>query len=339
MKRITRLILLSLSLASASGAQAAEKLQVATSAGGASAIAAAVAKQLKFFDAAGLDVTLFDAGGGNNAVSTVVNGEAQIGIVGIRNASKPVEKGQDLKLIGIDTNALTQFIFVRSNLIDPKNPPKTLVERGALLRGKKIAVNDIGGSSGEFARYALSAAGLGERDAVILNINTAAGRLTALKAGRIDAIVGSAPEPETALTEGYGTMLVDPGKDVPEIRDVASTVHLVRADYLRSHGSLLRTYLQTVDKARQFVRAEPEKAKKAYYDYLRGEARGAELDPKIKDLAWANVTAASADSLVLSAGQYQRAQAFFKIPDSVTYAKFIDNALAESLGKTVPASN
>ncbi len=323
-----KVLLFTMALVAASGARAAEKLQVATSAGGSSAIAAAIAKQLKFFDEAGLDVTLFDAGGGNNAVSTVVNGEAQIGIVGIRNASKPVEKGQDLKLIGVDTNALTQDIFVRSSLIDPARPPATLAEKGALLKGKKIAVNDIGGSSGEFARYVLAIAGLGERDAAILNINSAAARLTALKAARIDAIVSSSPEPEMAFVDGYGAMLVDPMKDVPEIHDLASTVHLVRADYLRGHAPSLKRYLLAVDKARLLVKERPERAKAAYYAYIRGEANGADIDPRVKDLSWANVVAASADGPVLSRGQYERAQAFFKIPASVTYETFIDNSLA-----------
>jgi NitT/TauT family transport system substrate-binding protein len=331
MKNLVRLVLCPLLLIYVSSAWSAEKLQIATSAGGSSALAASVAKQLGYFSDAGLDVTLFDAGGGNNAVSTVVNGEAQIGIVGIRNASKPVEKGQDLKLIGVDTNALTQYIVIRSKLVDPRNPPKTLADKGALLRGRKIAVNDIGGSSGEFARYALAAAGLGERDASILNINSAAARLTALKAGRIDAIVGSPPEPETAITEGYGTMLVDPTRDVPAIRDLASTVHLVRADYLRSHIPLLKTYLRAVDKARRLVRTDPNKAKAAYYDYLRGEASGGELDPKIKDLAWTTVVSASAPTPVISAGQYERAQKFFKIPGSVTYEKFVENSLAREI--------
>ncbi len=312
-------------------ARGAERLQIATSAGGSSAIAAAVAKQLGYFEAEGLETTLFDSGGGNNAVSTVVNGEAQIGIVGIRNASKPVEKGMDLKLIGVDTNALTQYIFVRSNLFDPANAPRTLAEKGALLRGKKIAVNDIGGSSGEFARYTLAAAGLGEREATILNINSAAARLTALKAGRIDAIVGSAPEPETAITEGYGRILVDPVKDVPEISDIASTVQLVRADYLATHATILHRYLVALDKARQLVRTEPEKAKAAYYDYMRVEANGVELAPVVKDLAWASVVSATAPSPILSVGEYERAQQFFKIPGTVSYEKFVDNALARSV--------
>jgi hypothetical protein len=42
-----------------------------------------------------------------------------------------------------------------------------LAERGAVLHGLKIGVNDISGSSGEFARYVLAAASFGGRDAIV----------------------------------------------------------------------------------------------------------------------------------------------------------------------------
>lgn len=331
MKLIAPIVVAAALLLPLSSANAAEKLLVSTSAGGASAVAATIAKELKLFEAAGLDVTLFDSGGGNNAVSTLVNGEAQLAIVGIRNASKPVEKGLDLKLIGVDTNALTQVVIVKSGLGEPANPALTFPEKGALLRGKKIAVNDIGGSSGEFARYTLAAAGLGERDATILNINSAAARLTALKAGRIDAIVGSSPEPETATLQGFGRILVNPARDVPEIRDIASTVHLVRADYLQKNAPVLKTYLGAVEKARQILKSDPERAKAAYYGYLKRESNDVEFDEKVRDLAWKSVVASSAPTSVISAGQYDRARRFFKIADNVTYDKFVDNSLARAV--------
>ena len=325
------LVALAATIITVSQGHSAEKLLVSTASGGSSAVAATIAKELNFFEASGLEVTLFDAGGGNNAVSTLVNGEAQLSIVGIRNASKPVEKGLDLKIIGVDTTSLTQLIFIRADLLDPSRPRQTLAEKGVLLKGKKIAVNDIGGSSGEFARYALAAAGLGERDATILNINSAAARLTALRAKRIDAIVGSSPEPEIAELEGFGRVLVDPVKDIPEIRDIASTVQLVRADYLKTHAGVIKAYLGAIDKARQVLRSDPDRAKIAYYASLKREANGVELDSKVRDLAWVTVVAATAPSGVLTPGQYQRAQQFFKIPASVTYDAFIDNTIASSL--------
>jgi NitT/TauT family transport system substrate-binding protein len=314
-------------------AQATDKMQIATAGGGSSEAAAAIAIQLGYFKDAGLDVTLFNAGGGNNAVSTVVGGDAQLGIVGIRNASKPVEKGQPLKIIATDTQGFAQYIVVRADLLAKSGikPEGSLAQKGALLRNLRIAVNDVGGSSGEFARYALAAAGFGERDATIVNINSSAARLTALKAGRIDAIVATSPEPEVAVVEGYGAVLIDPPRDLPQLGKISSTVEIVRGDYLKSNLPVLKRYLGALERGRSLIKSDPDRAKTAYYDYARNESKGGELDPRVADLAWRNALPFFSDTLVTSAEQYENAARFFKIPAAVTYGLFVDNSVAKSV--------
>lgn len=320
-------------IGTANGASAADKIQIATPGGASTAVFPAIALQLGYFKALDLDVAIFDAGGGNNAVSTVVGGDAQIGVVGIRNASKPVERGQPLKLIATDTAAFAQYIVVRTDQFAKSgiNDGASLEQRGAQLHGLKIAVNDVGGSSGEFARYVLAAAGLEDRAASIININSSAARLTALKARSIDALMGVPPEPETAIVEGYGAILVDPTKDLQGVGKLASNIHVVRADYLTSHQGLVRRYLQAVNRAFQLAHTDPETAKKAFYDSQRDESQGNALDPKIADLAWKDITLSFGDSLATSREQYANAQKFFKIPTSVSYEQFIDNSVLDNI--------
>jgi ABC-type nitrate/sulfonate/bicarbonate transport system substrate-binding protein len=327
-------VALLLILESAWSAPAATRLQVATS-GGANTVMAVIARQLGYFRALDLDVVLFEAGGGNNAVSTVVGGDAQIGVVGIRNASKPVEKGQPLKVIATDTSLFTQYIVVRPDLpagrgIEPSSP---LSEKGKVLLGFKVGVNDIGGSTGEFARYALAAAGYGDRAATIININSAAARLSALKGRRIDAIVAQPPEPETAVVQGFGTVLVDPARDLPDLGPLTSDVHVVRADFLGANGAVVRNYLLALERARRLVKSDPEAAKRAYYDHQRQESQGNAVDPKIADLAWKTTQLAVPDALATSPEQYANAQKFFRIAPSVTYERLIDNSAAEAVVK------
>ena len=333
MGKVTRLFFaaaLVLEFAQPSLARAADRLQVATSDGGSSVAAAAIAYQLGYFRDLGLEVTLFNAGGGNNAVSTVVGGDAQLGIVGIRNASKPVEKGQPLKLIGTDTQGFSQYIVVRADLLAKSGvlSDAPLNEKGALLRGLKIAVNDVGGSSGEFARYVLHAAGFGDHDATIVNINSAAARLSALKTARIDAIVATPPEPEVALVGGYGALLVDPVRDLPGLGKISSTVEIVRADYLERNRPALQRYFTALERARRLIKTNPDLAKTTYYAFARNDSKGGELDPKVADLAWRNVLPFFSDTLVTSAEQYENARKFFKIPETVSYGLFVDNSLA-----------
>lgn len=312
---------------------ASDNLQIATPSGGSSAVFSAIAAQLGYFKALDLDVTIFDAGGGNNAVSTVVGGDAQIGVVGIRNASKPVEHGQPLKLIATESIVFAQYVVVRADLFGKSGIKNgaTLAQRGAQLRGLKIGVNDVGGSSGEFARYVLAAAGLSDRAASIINLNSTAERLTALRAGRIDALVGTPPEPEVAVAKGYGAVLVDPTRDLPELGKLTSNVHVVRADYLSSHPTVVRRYLQAIYQAFRLTHSDPERAKKAFYDYEQQESQGNALDPVIADLAWKDILQGFGDTLTTSREQYANAQKFFKIPASVTYDEFIDNSVLRDL--------
>jgi NitT/TauT family transport system substrate-binding protein len=320
--------------AAAPQAQALDKLQVASSSVGSSNAPTIIAIQKGYFKEAGLDVTVFSAGGGNNAVSTTLGGDAQIALVGIRNGSKPVEKGQALKIIGLETKGLGQIIFARADLYKTSglSEASSVADKGKFLKGKKIAVNDIGGSSGEFARYVLAAAGLGEREATIVNINSDAARLSALKGGKIDAIVATSPEPEVAVIGGYGTVLVDPAKDLADVQDVASTVHVVRTDFLEKNRDVLQRYIGAVNRGRLFIKSNPDEAKTAYYTYVKAAAEGAaDPDSKVATLSWNNVRSSFADSLAVTKQQYANAQRFFKIPATVTFEKFIDNSLADRL--------
>ena len=63
----------------------------------------------------------------------------------------------------------------------------------------------------------------------LINISSTPGRLAALKAKRIDALVGYAPEPETAMIEGYGEILIDSATDIPEIKTIEYIMHFGRA--------------------------------------------------------------------------------------------------------------
>jgi ABC-type nitrate/sulfonate/bicarbonate transport system substrate-binding protein len=312
---------------------AADSLVVASANIGSSDTPVIIAKQLGYFKDTGLDVTIFDAGGGNNAVSSVIGGSAQIALVSVFNASKPAAKGQPLKIIGVDTQGFGQYLFVRSALLKGSKVAEasTLADKAKFLQNKTIAVNDIGGSSGAFARQILAAGGLTGRDAKIININSPGARLTALKIGRIDAIIGSPPEPETAIVGGYGTMLVNPLKDLPSIGRIASSVEVVRADFLEKNSAVLLRYEAAVQRGRKLIQTNPTAARDAYYAYISSDARSSLLNPQIEARAWDDMLPTFAATPVLEPTQYASAQTFFHIPESLTFEIFVDNSLAQQV--------
>jgi ABC-type nitrate/sulfonate/bicarbonate transport system substrate-binding protein len=317
----------------AAKAYAADNLVIASSNIGSSDTPVIVAAQLGYFRDARINVTIFDAGGGNNAISSVLGGSAQIALASIFNASKPASQGQPLKIIGVDTTSFGEYLFVRSAGLHGTGitEASSLVDKARFLQGKTIAVNDIGGSSGEFAGQILAAANLTNRAARIVNMNSPQARLAALKLGRIDAIIGSPPEPETSIVDGYGTMLVDPSKDLPNNGPIAASVEVVRADFLDHNRALLLRYDAAVQRGRQLIQTDPAAARNAYYAYVESYARTAFLNPKIEVMAWDDMAPSFSRTPVLDQAEYANAQKFFQLPENLAFTAFVDNSIAQQV--------
>jgi NitT/TauT family transport system substrate-binding protein len=317
-------------------AHSKDSLRVVSSSAGAVAATAYVAKKLGYFDEQGLDVQLIDGGGGSNAVASLVGGSAQIGIVGIKNMSEATVKGQAVKAVGTAIRGFPLALVVRPDLHQEAGPAAEgpLEQKAALLRGKKIAVNDVGGSSGDFVRYAIAAAGLNERDVVMVNINDSAGRLSALKYKRIDAIVTQSPELETALSSGIGAMLISTAKDIASLGKIEYMVQAVRADYLAAHPDIVARYLAAIGKAERTIKSNPDQAKAAFYGYLSEDAKGAKLDDALADQAWKNLLPYLPDSVALWPQGIAGSREFFRISEKVSDEALYDASLANRIDQT-----
>lgn len=315
-------------------AWAKDKLEVVTSTTGVLFGTAYIAKKLGYFDEVGLDVSIYDGNGGSNAVAAIVGGSAQIGIVGLKNMSQAVLKGQSLKAIGTGVQGFPNALVVRSELLkDAKvNADSSLADKGAVLRDRVIAVTDIGGSSGEFARFILKQAGLPADKATIINLNSIAGQLASLKAGKIDAFVNGSPTIETAVRDGYGTALVVPSRDLKDITAFEYTVQAVRADFLKQNPDIVERYLKALDKAIKVSRNDPEKAKAAVFAFLAEQASTDNAYPaEIQDLAWTNTLAYFPTSVALDDAKLTASRAFFGVSETLDNAALTDNTIARKV--------
>jgi NitT/TauT family transport system substrate-binding protein len=315
----------------AGGAKAADKLRVVTSTSGVIFSPAYVAQQQGFFKEQGLDVEVADGNGGSNAVAAVVGGSAQIGYVGIKNASQAVVKGQPLKVIATGIRGFPQSIVLQKKLLDDAHlkPNATLAEKGALLRNRVIAVSDIGGSTGDFARFVLQQAHIPVDQVRLINITSIQGQLAALKAQRIDGFVNASPATETALAGGYGAELIAPARDLKEATDFEYTVQIVRADLIKSHPDLVERYLRGMQKALDLIRSNPAVAKNAAYAFLAEQAETSSAYPAaIQDAAWKNTLPYFPSTVVLDPKKLAASRAFFEISDKAPDAILIDNTLA-----------
>ena len=166
-----------------------ERAKVAIAVGGKAAfyyLPLTIAEQLGYFRNEGLDVEISDFAGGSRALQAVVGGSADVVSGAYEHTINLQSKNQMFQsfvlqgrapqiAMGISTKAMPGY------------------RSAADLRGRKIGVSAPGSSTNMVANLVLSRAGLKATDVSYVGVGTAAGALSALRSGQIDAICNTDP--------------------------------------------------------------------------------------------------------------------------------------------------
>jgi NitT/TauT family transport system substrate-binding protein len=182
-----------------SAAQAAP-LRVAYSAISGAMSSLWVAQEGGYFKREGLDVELLYIGGGSLLIQSMISGDVPFAYgpsVPVINASL---RGADLVLIGNTGNALVFSIMSRPEIKQPAN-----------LKGKKVGVTRLGGSTDWALDAALKQWGLERREITVIQTGGMPEGLAGLIAGVFDAVVLSPPSNFRAAKAGMHE-LVDVGQ-------------------------------------------------------------------------------------------------------------------------------
>ena len=145
-----------------------------------------ISDELGFFKAEGLDIEISDFAGGARALQAVVGGSADVCSGAYEHTINLQSKNQMFQAFVLQGRA-PQIAFG----VSVKNMPnyKTIAD----LRGKKIGVSAPGSSTNMMADLVLSRGGVKSGDVSFIGVGTAAGALTALRSGQIDAISNTDP--------------------------------------------------------------------------------------------------------------------------------------------------
>jgi NitT/TauT family transport system substrate-binding protein len=179
-----------------------EKSKLALAVGGKAAfyyLPLTISEQLGFFKAEGLDIEISDFAGGARALQAVVGGSADVCSGAYEHTINLQSKNQMFQAFVLQGRA-PQIAFG----VSVKNMPdyKTIAD----LRGKKIGVSAPGSSTNMMANLVLSRAGLKPTDVSFIGVGTAAGALTALRSGQIDAM--SNVDPVMTMLEQKGEVKI-----------------------------------------------------------------------------------------------------------------------------------
>ena len=159
-----------------------------------------VAQEGGYFKREGLDVELLYIGGGSLLIQSMLSGDVPFAYgpsVPVINASL---RGADLQLIGNTGNSLVFSIMSRPEIKQPAN-----------LKGKKVGVTRLGGSTDWALDAALKQWRLERRDLTVVQTGGMPEGLAGLVAGVFDAVVLSPPSNFKAAKAGMHE-LVDVGQ-------------------------------------------------------------------------------------------------------------------------------
>ena len=145
-----------------------------------------IAEQLGYFKAEGLSVEIADFAGGARALQAVVGGSADVCSGAFEHTINLQAKNQFFQSFVLQGRAPQIAVGVST-----KNLPG--YQSVADLRGKKIGVSAPGSSTNMVANLVLSRGGLKAADVSFVGVGVAAGALTALRSGQIDAISNTDP--------------------------------------------------------------------------------------------------------------------------------------------------
>jgi ABC-type nitrate/sulfonate/bicarbonate transport system substrate-binding protein len=159
-----------------------------------------VSQEAGYFKREGLDTELLYIGGGSLLIQSMISGDLPFAYgpsVPVINASL---RGAELVLIGNTGNSLVFSIMSRPEIKQPSQ-----------LKGKKVGVTRIGGSTDWALDAALKQWGLDRRDLTVIQTGGMPEGLAALVAGALDAVVLSPPSNFRAAKAGMHE-LVDVGQ-------------------------------------------------------------------------------------------------------------------------------
>jgi len=165
-------------------AQTIEKPKVSIAVGGKNLfyyLPLTIAEQLGYFKDEGLQVEISDFAGGSKALQALVGGSADVVSGAYEHTINMQAKGQHITAFVLQGRA-PQIVFGVSTKTLPNY--KSIAD----LKGKKIGVTAPGSSTNMMADFVLAKGGLKPTDVSFVGVGAAAGALSALRSGQIDAI-------------------------------------------------------------------------------------------------------------------------------------------------------
>lgn len=213
-----------------------------------------VAQEGGYFKREGLDTELLYIGGGSLLIQSMLSGDAPFAYgpsVPVISASL---RGADLVLIGNTGNSLVFSIMSRPEIKQPAN-----------LKGKRVGVTRLGGSTDWALDAALKHWGLERRDLIVVQTGGMPEGLAGLIAGVFDAVVLSPPSNFKAAKAGMHELV-----DVGQLKIIFPNTPLSTSEsFVKSNRDITLRFLRGFTQGLHRLRTDREFSMKVLSKYTK----------------------------------------------------------------------
>lgn len=218
-----------------------------------------------FFAEEGLEMEFSAASRGDTRTAAMVSGDVQILLGTAEDVIRAQENGLDFTIVAGLLNGITYNIVAQPRY-------RTLAE----LRGGTIGVVDLTSGSSVVLFEIMQANGLElNRDYQALVVGGASDRVTALRAGAIDATTLPVPDSTRVIEEGFANL----GDAADYIQEYQNSPLSVRTSWAAANRDLLVRYLRAYLRTLDWTYTQRD-------EFVAIAARLLSLDPKYAAVGW-----------------------------------------------------
>ena len=222
-----------------------------------------IANRKKLWAEQGLDPVLKQVQGGALAMVTLNSGDSDFVGVASTDAMISWDRGLRLKVVAAFYGSLTIQLTARREWLEKStvSPTSKIDDKVRALKGVRIGSSSLGGGPPQYLRFLASQYGLQESDIVITSVGQGPARIAALREGRVDMVLGGAPEADQIALDGYGNLFIN-FSEIPIFKTFPFTVVTVKEELADKNPDRVRRVARTIGKANDFIRNNFDEAVK-----------------------------------------------------------------------------
>ncbi len=179
---------------------------------------------------------------------TLNSGDSEFVCVASTDAMIAWERGVKMLVVAAFYGSLTIQLTASREWMDKSGlgPNAGIEDKVRALKGARIGSSSLGGGPPQYTKFLGSLYGLDpEKDIRITMVGQGPTRIAALREGRVDMVVGGAPEADQIALDGYGDLYIN-FPEVPLFKDFPFTVVAVKQEVADKDPERVRRIARTI---------------------------------------------------------------------------------------------